>query len=402
MPRSSYEPSKHTAWVVPAVLVACTSVSILSTDLYTPSLPHLPRLLASDIEIVQLTVSLNLAAYAIAQLFHGPLADRFGRRRLLLIGMTGFLVASLICATALTIGGLLVGRVVQGLFASVPSVVVILIIRDLFDRNNAVRIMGYYGMAVGVTPAIGPVVGGYIHVLAGWRVNFVLLAVLAAVAFLLVYRFLPETGKRDHGAIHPGKIAHSYLTLLRRPAYLRYLLPLAMMFGSFFAFVTDGPFLLIDRFGIATQDYGLYYGVLVIAFILGGLTVTRMAARIAADRLVQMALFFAFLGSVVLVAPLLAYKESLAAILSGMTFLSFGIGLILASGPTCLLDGTGNGSNGAAAGLVGSLQLAAASLAGLLVGSFHDGSAWPLTLTIAGFTGIGIVGYFGLRSPRQV
>ncbi len=382
------------------MLVACTSVSILSTDLYTPSLPHLPRLLTSDAETVQLTVSLNLAAYAFAQLLHGPLADRFGRRRLLLVGMFGFLVASLICAAAQTIGGLLAGRIAQGLFASVSSVVVILIIRELFDKKGAVRIMGYYGMAVGVAPAIGPLLGGYVYVLMGWRMNFVLLAVLAAGVFLLVRWLLPETGARDHGAIQPRQIARGYLALLGRRAYLRYLVPLTMVFGAFFAFVTAGPFLLIDRMGVATQDYGLYYGLLVLAFMTGSLTVTRLAGRVSADRLVQGAIFLAFLGGVLLVVPLLASHESLVAILLGMTLLSFGIGLILASGPSCLLDGAGDGPSGSASALAGSLQMAAASLAGLLVGSFHDGSAWPLALTIAGFTSIGALGYVGLRTPE--
>ncbi len=401
MTHSSNETPKHAAWVVPAVLVACTSISILSTDLYTPSLPHLPRLLASDAETVQLTVSLNLAAYAFAQLLHGPLADRVGRRRLLLVGMFGFLVASLICAAAQTIGGLLAGRIGQGVFASVSSVVVILIIRELFDKKRAVRIMGYYGMAIGMAPAIGPLLGGYVYVLVGWRMNFVLLAVLAAGVFLLVRRLLPETGTRDHGAIQPGQIARGYLALLGRRAYLRYLIPLTMLFGAFFAFVTAGPFLLIDGLGVATQDYGLYYGLLVLAFMTGSLTVTRLAGRVSADRMVQGAVFFfAFMGGVVLVAPLLASHETLPVILIGMSLLSFGIGLILASGTSCLLDGAGDGPSGSASALAGSFQMMAASLAGLLVGSFHDGSAWPLALTIAGFTSIGALGYVGLRTPE--
>jgi DHA1 family bicyclomycin/chloramphenicol resistance-like MFS transporter len=395
---SSRETPGHAAWVIPAVLVACSSVSILSTDLFTPSLPHLPRLLASDAETVQLTVSLNLAAYAFAQLLHGPLSDRFGRRRLLLVGLSGFLVASLICAAAQSIAGLLAGRIAQGLFASVSSVVVILIIRELYDRRNAVRIMGYYGMAVGMAPALGPLLGGYIYVLVGWRMNFVLLIVLAAGAFLLVHRLLPETGARDHAAIHPRQIARGYLTLLGRRAYLRYLIPVALVFGALFAFVTAGPFLLIDRLGVATEDYGLYYGLLVLAFMTGSLTVSRRAGRVTADRLVQGAIFFACLGGAVLVAPLLVSHESLAAILLGMTLFAFGMGLILASGPSCLLDAAGDGPSGSASALLGSSQMTGASLAGLLVGSFHDGSAWPLALTIAGFTGMAALVYVGLRT----
>jgi DHA1 family bicyclomycin/chloramphenicol resistance-like MFS transporter len=108
------------------------------------------------------------------------------------------------------------------------------------------------------------------------------------------------------------------------------------------------------------------------------------------------------MGGVVLLVPLVVGHEGLVAILFGMTIFSFGMGLILASGPSCLLDGAGNGSSGSASALAGSLQLTAASLAGLLVGSFHDGSAWPLALTIAGFTTIGALGYIGLRPPKPI
>lgn len=383
----------RTQWIVPAVLVACTSVSILSTDLYTPSLPHLPRLLGSDAETVQLTMSLNLAAYAAAQLMHGPLADRFGRRRLLLAGFLCFLVASLGCALAQSIGGLLAGRIAQGLFSSVPSVVVILVIRELYDRAQSVRIMGYYGMAVGLAPALGPLIGGYIHVYAGWRMNFFVLAALALLVMLLVARYLPETGTRDATALRPGRIVSGYWRLLRRPVYLRYLIPLSTVFGAFFAFVTAGPFVLIDRLGVATEDYGLYYGIMVLAFMAGSLAANRLARRWAPERLVQSAVVIALFAGLALLGPLLAGRESLIGIVFAMALLTFAIGLLLASGPICLLDAAGDAPQGPASALVGSLQLTAASLAGLLVGSFHDGTPLPLAVTIASFAAIAALGY---------
>lgn len=388
-------------WVVPGVLVACTAISVLSTDLYTPSLPHLPRLLGSDAETVQLTMSLNLAAYAIAQLAHGPLADRFGRRRMLLVGLSGFLVASLGCALAAGIGGLLAGRFVQGLFSSVASVVVVLVIRELYSEARAVRVMGVYGMAVGLAPAVGPLIGGYIYLFAGWRMNFLVLAVLAALVLLLVLRYLPETGARDAAALRPRRIAVAYLGLLRRRAYLRILIPLAGVFGGLFAFVTAGPFVLIDRLGVATQHYGLYYGLLILSYVAGSLAASRLAGAMTAQRLVRAAVVIALAGGLVLIVPVVAGHEGLAAILFAMTVFSFGLGLLLASGPICLLDAAGDGPSGPASALAGSLQLAAASLAGFLVGGFHDGSALPMAATIASFATIAALCYFALGMERS-
>ena len=382
--------------LVPWVLVSCTAVSILSTDLYTPSLPHLPAVFGTSAETVQLTMSLNLAAYAGAQLLHGPLADRFGRRRLLMLGFLGFLLASLACALALDIAGLLAGRIAQGLCSSVASVVVLLMIRELYDDEQAVRLMGLYGFAVGMVPAVGPLIGGYIHVYAGWRANFAVLAVLAAAVVLLILRWLPESGTRDPEALRAGRIVANYRRLLGLPAYLRYLLPLMLQFGAIFAFITAGPFVLIDRLGVPTQHYGLCYGAIVLAYMAGSLTVARLAGRLPAERIVHMAVLISPAGGLVLLLPLLLGHESLVAILLGMSLFAAGLGLVLASAPICLLAAAGEGPRGPAVALCGSLQLAAASLAGLLVGSFHDGSALPLAWTTAGFTLAGAAGYFAL------
>lgn len=389
------------AWVIPAVLVACTGVSILSTDLHAPSLPHLPRLLDSDAETVQLTMTLNLAAYALAQLLHGPLADRFGRRRLLILGFVGFALASLGCALAQSVGDLLTGRVIQGLCSSVPSVVIVLMIRELYDERRAVRIMGAYGMAIGLAPAIGPLIGGYVYVAAGWRMNFLLLAVIAFAVLIAVLRYLPETGRRDEAALRPGHIVHQYLRLLSLRRYLCYLIPLAAVFGSFFAFVTAGPFLLIDRMGVATQHYGYYYGIIIFAFIAGSFAANRLIGRFDALRLTRMAIVIAFCGGLSLVLPVAWGQENLHALVLSMAVFTFGMGILMASGPICLLDAAGDGPRGPASALAGSLQLGAASLASLSVAVFHDGTALPLAATIAALVCCAALGHLALARPRH-
>ncbi len=385
--------SREPPWFTPWVLVACTGVSILSTDLYTPSLPHLPRLLGSDAETVQLTMSLNLAAYAVAQLAHGPLADRYGRRHMLLIGLVGFLIASLGCAIAQSVGGLIAGRIAQGCFASVSSVVIVIMIRELYDGSRAVRVMGLYGIAVGLVPAVGPLIGGYVFVLAGWQMNFLLLAMLTALVVLLVWRLLPETGSRDPAALQPRRIALGYLELLRLPVYWRYLLPLASQFGAMFGFITAGPFILIDLLGVATEHYGLWYGSMVLAFIAGSLLATRLATRHPPDGLVRLGLLFSCSGGLAFLPLVLAGLVSPASLIACVSLLAFGIGLLFASGPFCIFDALGERPRGPASALLSALQLAAASLGSLSVGVFYDGTALPLAATMALLSAIGGLGY---------
>lgn len=388
-------------WLVPAVLVACSGVSILSTDLYLPSLPHLPALLDSDAATVQLTVSVNVAAYAVSQLLHGPLSDRFGRRFLLLAGLLAFCAASLLCALAGSIGTLMAGRVLQGLSASVGSVVILLIIRDLYGGPKAIQVMAAYGLAVGLTPAVGPLIGGYVYAWLGWRANFYLLAAAIVAVVLLVARYVPETGERDRDALRPLRMLRAYGGLLADRGYLRFYLPLTFLFGALFAFITEGPFLLIRRFGVATEDYGLYHAVLVLAYMAGNLVVGRLARRLRPIDFVHLSLVAAALGALLLLVPTLAGAASLLAIMTGIAVYALAMGLILASGPLCLFDALGPGPKGPASALLGASQMGAGSLAGLLVALTHDGTPLPMTGTMAGFLAVAVGGYLLCRPRRE-
>lgn len=350
-------------------------------------------------------MSINFFAYAAAQLVHGSLADRIGRRRLLAAGMGGFVVASVICALARDIGELLAGRLLQGLFSSVPSVVIPLVIREHYREERALRVMGLHGMAIGAAPMLGPLIGGYVHVWAGWRMNFVLLALIAATVLVLVLRYLPETGARSTAPLHPQRLAAGYLSLLRRPGYLSYLIPLTAIFGALFAFVTAGPFILIEGFGVATEDYGLYYGGVIVAFVAGNLIVNRLAGRLSGAWLARSGMVLALAGGLVIAVPMAAAgHQGLFPIVLGMAIFAAGEGILLASGYICLFDALGTEPTGEASALAGSLQLAAASLASFLVSVLHDGTAWPMAATVTGFAGLGILGHLAMHAVarRQV
>ena len=396
MPLPAETTAKPVALIVPLTLIACTGVSILSTDLYTPSLPHLPALLHSDAVTVQLTMSLNLMAYALAQLAHGPLADRFGRRRVLLGGLAGFLLASLACVVASSIHELIAGRIAQGVFGSVQSVVVLVMIRELYGGARAVRITGYYGMAIGLVPTVAPLLGGYVFIYAGWQANFLLLSMIAGAVLAMTFFHVPETLPPPYRRIGIGALLWAYLQLLCMPAYLRYLLPMAAIFAGLFAFITAGPFVLIERLGVATQHYGYYFGIVVLAFIAGSFCASRLASRRSARQLVAAAVLTSLLGGLGLLLPILMGYETLALIVGAMSVYAFGIGLILAGGPTALFDAVGHRPLGAAAAMAGAVEMGMAALASLLVGLFYDGTALPMAVICAVMAATAALAFFGL------
>ncbi|MDA8000610.1 MAG: multidrug effflux MFS transporter [Alphaproteobacteria bacterium] len=381
--------------VVPAVLIACAAVNILATDFYAPSLAHLPAYFSTTPELAYLTMSAYFLTAALAQLVHGPLSERFGRRRLLLIGYLGFVVASLLAAVAVSIHMLIAARVLQAACGSVSAAAATPTIRALYEEQRALKILAYFGMFVGVAPAVGPLLGGYVYVWFGWRAIFLILALFAAVVWLLVKRFVPETVNIAAAApLSLGGALAEYRNILLRRRSLAVLLPAAFSFGALFAFIIAAPFILINGLGVATEDFGLVFMQMVFAFMLGSFVAARFAARGYPPMWLfsRSCLCLPFCGLVIL-APVLFGVETVFSVMLGMCLVAFFQGWLIAGAPLTLLGTLRDDMrHGPAVALLFSLQFAGGALAGGLVGGFQDGSAAPFawTLTAMTFAGAGL------------
>ena len=370
--------------IVLGVLIMASSASILSTDLYTPSLPHLPAALATDAATVQLTMSLNVLCFALAQLVHGALADRYGRRPVILVGMAAFALFSLACALANAIGALIAARMLQGVAASSEAVVVLAMIRDLYRGKDAVRVMGIYGMTIALAPAVGPVIGGYMHVWLGWRSNFFLLTAFAGAVAVLAWRVLPETAIPDRGALAPYRLAAGYLGLLGRRVYMSYAAVLGAVMGALFAFITAAPFVFIDGMGVATQHFGYYQGVIVLTYFLGSLTAIRTVERMGVESVLRFGLVLTALGAAGLPVLVAIGVASPLTMTAAMGVFAFGLGPVSATAPIRALESTPGGM-GMAAALLGAIEMTGAGLGSFAVSALHDTTAWPLAICVAGF-----------------
>ena len=375
--------------VILPVVVLASSVSIMSTDVYTPSLPHLPEYFGTTPQAVKLTISLNILAFALAQLVLGPVSDRFGRRPVMLIGLLLFTCASIACAAAQSIGQLIMMRVAQGLSASVEAVVGLAIIRDLFKDTDQVRALAIWGMAISITPAAAPILGGYVHVWFGWRLNFWIVAACAAATTFLIWRTLPESTVPDRSALAPRVLGRAYWDLVRNRPFIGYVLVLGASLGMIFAFVTAGPFILIEQFGVPTHHYGYYQGIIVAAFFLGSLGANWLASRTRLDTLFAAGLIVCGLGAAAVSILGLLGALTPAPLVITMSLIAFGMGPIFAVGPSFAL-GFVSRNVGAASALIGSGQMLICGLASGFVTAFHDGTSWPfvcvtmLLLLVAG------------------
>lgn len=356
----------------------------------TPSIPDMPSIFGTDIKAAQLTVGINLSAYALAQLVHGSLSDVFGRRKLLVWGFCLFAIVSIACTFATTIEGLLFGRFAQGLLSSVPSVVIILIIRELYGSQGAVKVMALYGAALGAAPALGPLVGGYLHVWFGWTASFWTIAILALLMASAFFIYVPET-LETRQKFELKKTLHGYLQLLKRREFVRLTLSLSLTFGAYFAYVTTAPAIFIDQFGLATQHYGLTYLVVILAFIAGNIIAGNLSTRLDGAEMIQVAFSIKMIAILIFVVALITDYVTMFSILGAMTIFSVGFAIAMAAGPIVLLDKVPDLPQGLASALFGACQLSAAALAGILSALFYAGGVTSMVLTMTGFVILGAV-----------
>ena len=378
--------------IVVFVLVLASSLTMMSTDIYAPSLAHLPDYFSTSPENIKLTMSLNAAAYALATLVHGPLSERFGRKPVLLWGMIGFTLFSLCCALAQTVEQLILARIFQGVSAAVEGVLVLAIIRDLFDEIEQVKVIGLYGVASCVSPAAAPIIGGYVHVFFGWRMNFHLLFGCGLLVTIAVWYFLEESSSARVKALSVKAIIADYWGLLCNGMYMKYCIIAGASIGVFFAFITAGPFILINNHGMATEHFGYFQAVMVAGFALGAFYANRMVKKTGIIAIMNTGFVILVVGAAMILAITYNADDTITTLAIGMTLIAVADGLIFSTTPTLAMQASTSRTGSAAAMLV-TMEVGIGSLAALSVGVFHDGSSRPLGLTVAGLAACGLLTY---------
>jgi DHA1 family bicyclomycin/chloramphenicol resistance-like MFS transporter len=373
---------------VTALLTALVALGPLSTDLYLPSLPSLARYFAVGVDDIQLTLSVFLVGLATAQLVYGPLSDRFGRRPVLLVGLAIYVVASIVCMLAPSVPVLVVARFVQAVGACVGPVLGRAVVRDVYGREGAARVLAYMSAAMALAPAIGPILGGFLEEWFGWRINFLALVLYGSGGLVLAWRLLPETNKApDLLAAQPIRILLGYRGFLNHRAYLGYVLCCAFAYSGIFAFISGSSYVLQEVVGLGPIGFGLCFAGVVIGYIIGTVVAGRLSRRLGIDRLIAVGAGIGVAGGTLLLALALASAAhsgiaGALLIVGPMLVFMIGVGLVL---PNSIAGAIGPfpRAAGAASALLGFTQMTAAAAIGIAVAALYDGSAIPMTATIA-------------------
>ncbi len=366
------------------VLGLLSAIGPFAIDMYLPALPSIGQNLGASMAAVQLSLMAFFVSMGIGQIVYGPVSDMVGRKAPLYFGLLLFAAGSIGCALAPDVQTLVVLRFIQGLGACAGMVIPRAVVRDLHTGHDAARLMSLLMLVFSVSPILAPLVGSFLIEWFGWRSVFWAVTVAAALGLALLATSLPETrpvAERRNSSV--SSALAGYATLLRDRHYLGLVLIGAFGMASFFAYLANSSFVMIDHFGLTPRQYSLAFSVNAAAFIGVSQCTGLLSQRFGLVKVVNIAVAGFTLVMLALLVLNLAGIDRLD-VLIGLLFIGFGfLGLVIPSTSVLALEAHGNIA-GTASALMGTVQFGVGALVMALVGLFVDGSARPMVVGIAG------------------
>jgi MFS transporter, DHA1 family, multidrug resistance protein len=368
--------------VVLLSLTWASSLGIVASTIYVPSVPAIARALDTSVARVQLTFVGYLFAFAISMLILGPLSDRFGRRRTVLCGLALCLFSSIVCAASPTIEMLIAARVLQGIGACAGMVVGRALTREIWGLEAAAQVIAGRAIAATVLQACAPVLGGYLQVSLGWRANFAAVAVFACLAMVLMARFVPDRGIVTRPPARGEGMVASYRTLLGTRRFLGYALAAAGAHAGFHIFAAGAPAVLIGSFGLTPEQYGYYAALPPFGFLVGSFLSNRLTARLGVNGLITIGTTVLIPAGFLMMALALLHVAHPFAVIGPMMLVCCGSGLITPNATAGSL-GINPRIVGAASGLGSFIQMSGAAVGTAALSLGPSGSARTLAVVVA-------------------
>lgn len=365
-----------------AVLSVLLGFASISTDLYLPALPAMAEDMGAGEGTLEWTISSYLAGFAFGQLLWGPVSDRYGRRGPVTLGVLVFAVGSAGCAMSAEPWQIICWRVVQALGASAGVALARAMVRDLYERDHAARLLSTLMTVMAIAPLIGPVVGAQILEAASWRAIFWTLVAIGLVAAAAI-RTLPETlAPGERVSIAPGPVLAGYAGLFGNRQFVAYAAAIGLYFAGIFASIAGTPFAYIDYHGLSPDRFAILFAASVVGLMVANTANARLVGEYGTRRMLLVGTGgAAAFGAMVAVLSATGWGGVYG--LAGAVFLFVSMnGFILANAVAGALS-TISTRAGAASALLGAIQYGSGMVGSALVGLFADGTPWPMGAVMA-------------------
>jgi DHA1 family bicyclomycin/chloramphenicol resistance-like MFS transporter len=344
------------------LLAFLTMIGPLSTDIFLPSMPSMAVIFATTPAGVQATLTSYFVGFALAQLLHGPISDRIGRRPVLLAGLGAYTVASFLCVIAPSIDALVAARFLQAVSAAAPIILARTIVRDIHAGVRAGQLLSVMASIMGVVPILAPTMGGFLEAHFGWQSSFWAMTLIGVAGFAVVVVTLPETIRAPRAErLSPGSIARSYAVVARSAVFRSYAALVCLAYAGLIVYVGGSSFIVQGRYGLSPVVYGLTFALGAAAFIVGTVLGRRIARHGTLDRAIGTGVAFLAGGGVLLPLGIAFGPGHIAEFIVPIAVYMVGIGIVipqsLAAGLTPFPERAG-----AASSLLGFLHMGAAAI----------------------------------------
>jgi MFS transporter, DHA1 family, multidrug resistance protein len=397
---SSQHLNSESRWLLP-LLAAMVALGPLSVDMYLPAMPVMMRALDTNIGYMHLTLSAYLAGFALFHLACGPLADRFGRKPVLIAGTLVFVAACIGCASASSVEELLIYRILQGVGACVGPTLARTVTRDLFGARRAARALSLIAMLMALGPAVAPLMGGFVLLVLPWPVIFIFLASYGVLMIVLISTYLPESLPQRQ-SLHPLSILRNYAELATNPRYLAVTVTGAMVYSALMAYLSSSSFVYIDMLGVPTQFFGFIFLSTVAGYMAGSAISARLSSRMDSEQTLFAGAVLCLASTTIMWVGATLLPTSVLVLMLPMALYATGMGLVLphtmaiALAPFPHIAGT-------ASSLLGFIQMGLSSLAAAIVGQILVDSPQPMLAAMFTITVLclGLAGWVFRQHRKQ-
>ena len=365
------------------ILGLLSAIGPFSIDTYLSGFPIIAKDLGVTVDYVSYTLSSFFIGISIGQMLYGPLLDRFGRKKPLIIGLTIYVLASIACALVPTIQLLIFFRLLQALGGCVGMVSSRAIVRDVFPVHESAKIFSILILILGVSPMIAPTIGSYMIISLGWHSVFWLQAGMGLFILLMVIFYLSETKKADASmSLRPDVITKTFWGIFKNPQFFTYAFAGSMVSGGVYAYVSGSPYVFMKIFGLSEQQFGWVFSLLAGGLILSSQLNNLVLRKHFSEKIVKYSLTIqTILGLLLFGITVFGWLNIYIAIVLIFLFLSCqGFSFPNAS---ALSLAPFSKEAGSASALMGAFQMGIGSLGAALVGYLSDGTSLPMTGVMA-------------------
>jgi MFS transporter, DHA1 family, multidrug resistance protein len=375
----------HTGLIL--LLGSLTAIAPMSIDMYLPAFPSLQATFATDAAAVQRTLSVFFIGLAVGQLFYGPLSDRYGRRRPLLLGLGLYTAASAGCALSGSITQLMCWRGLQALGGCAGVVMARAVVRDVFGPREAARVLSSLMLVMGVAPILAPMVGGWVLAHAGWRALFGILVAFGAITWVAVARGLPDTAHDTRATtLTAGSVVAAFARVARHAPFRRFAFAGALAQCVLFAYIAGAPFLYMQVLGLSPAGFAAMFGLNSLGLIAASQINRTLLRRETAGVVLARALVVQIAAALLFAALAWTLIPGLVRLAGPVWLVVLLLGFVLPN-TTALALAPFDRDAGTASALLGSLQYGTSGVATLAVSAAFDGTLRPMAVAIVLFVG---------------